>query len=103
MNPYTAYLFFRRTFRAFKVLWLLFRRRDLVRELPTGYLKEMATSNRWLQLQMVGVVAFLFVPITALLPESISINAFLIALLVGIIAMWTRFFRWTARTVTNRN
>lgn len=102
MNPYTTYLFLRRTFRAFKVLFLLVRRRDLVRELPTGYLKDMATSNRWLQLQMIGVFAFLLLPISALLPESISSTVFLVGLLVGIAAMMMRLIRGGVHMVTNR-
>lgn len=102
MNPYTTYLFFKRTLRAFKVIFLLIRRRDLARELPSSYLKDMAKSNHWFQFQMVGLVAIVLVPLSLLMPESIAEDVFLWSVLVGFLALLTNMARHGVHFIKRR-
>lgn len=54
----------KRIIRAFKVLFLLVRDRDLVRALPWHYLKNQFRRSGWMIWQQVGLVgAYLLVPI----------------------------------------
>ena len=61
-----AYYLIKRLFRAIKVFFILLFRRDLVRQLPSSYLSDMAKTNRWMQAQLAGVAAFALYPLTFL-------------------------------------
>jgi len=102
MQFYWFIQFLRRTWRAFKVIFLLIRRRDLVRELPGGYLKEMATSNRWVQLQMIGIVAFLVMGFSALIPGGTGVNVLMISFLIGLLTMMAKPLRYLFLGFSNR-
>lgn len=65
----------KRIIRAFKVLFLLIRDRDLVRALPWHYLKNQLRRSGWLIWQQVGLVGiYLAVPIGFVLGSGLVMN-----------------------------
>ncbi len=94
-----VYYLLKRMFRAVKVFVLLIRRRDLVKQLPGSYLRDMATSNRWFQMQLLGVVAFVLYTLSFIfLPDGTAGGLRGILFLIGILAMTMNM----ARLIVNR-
>ncbi len=92
------YYLIKRMFRAVKVVFLLIRRRDLVKQLPGGYLADMAKSNHWFQMQLVGIVAFILWTVSAVILEPGTGGGLLAVLfLIGIVAMTMNLARLIVR------
>lgn len=91
------YYLIKRMFRAVKVFFLLIRRRDLVKQLPGGYLRDLATSNRWVQMQLVGVLCFVIYPLTFISTAGFLGPLRAIVMVIGLVAMTMNIARLLAR------
>lgn len=81
------FLWLGRTFRALKVVFLLARNRELASELPRSYLRELFKSNRFLQWQMIGIISFILMGLSVVLPTGIGFAFVLIFFLIGASAL----------------
>lgn len=92
------YYLVKRMFRAVKVVFLLIRRRDLVKQLPGGYLSDMARSNHWFQMQLVGIVAFILWTLSAVLMEPGTGGGLRgVLFLIGVVGMTMNLARLIVR------
>ena len=92
------YYLIKRMFRAVKVVILLIRRRDLVKQLPGSYLADMAKTNHWFQMQLLGIVAFMLWTASALIMEPGTGGGLRgVLFLIGVVAMTMNLARLIVR------
>lgn len=92
-----VYHVIKRMLRALKVFVLLIRRRDLVKQLPGGYLRYMATSNRWFQMQLLGLLAFVLYTATFVVFPGTTGGLLSVFFLIGVVGLSMNFIRKIVR------